>query len=450
MSAPYLNIRDGLWIFFLALLVRIGYAIFFVETEYLVTEDQALYIHLAQEFSISGFLGVTPERTPGYPLFISIINNIFSGNLWNVVIVQIILDSISCVVIALMAKSLFNKGFFVAGILSAINLNMVILSASLLTDTLFLFLFVLFLFSLLKYFQSERIEWLFLLVLFVSLSTLVRAASYYLLPILLIVLVIWRIWQKDSILKIFKLILLYLVVVGVFLGSIHHRNYQQYGSTAFVSQTGVAILGWIVPATYQYSGQGSYQEGQQLSRVRLASALQRDQLDELPLDPFESSSYQINVGKDILREFGLINVLKAWITSSTINLLAPSVAFAPALRAMDHPSFYATKGRGMVEKIFDYIKNSSGFIYLSILTIGTIISLIFMIMALLGAFKMVLSQPLIITSTLLLLVGYFLAITGTIIGVKYRLPLEPILVLFVTYFLNGYVFKYGGFSKDSH
>jgi len=104
----------------------------------------------------------------------------------------------------------------------------------------------------------------------------------------------------------------------------------------------------------------------------------------------------------------------------------------------------------MVEKIFDYIKNSSGFIYLSILTIGTIISLIFMIMALLGAFKMVLSQPLIITSTLLLLVGYFLAITGTIIGVKYRLPLEPILVLFVTYFLNGYVFKYGGFSKDSH
>jgi hypothetical protein len=48
------------------------------------------------------------------------------------------------------------------------------------------------------------------------------------------------------------------------------------------------------------------------------------------------------------------------------------------------------------------------------------------------------------------LVGYFLAITGTIIGVKYRLPLEPILVLFVTYFLNGYVFKYGGSSKDSH
>ena len=34
-------------------------------------------------------------------------------------------------------------------------------------------------------------------------------------------------------------------------------------------------------------------------------------------------------------------------------------------------------------------------------------------------------------------VGYFLAITGPIIGVKYRLPLEPILTLFVTYFLIG-------------
>jgi len=445
------RIKHSLFIiFFLALLIRTGYAFFFVETEYLVTEDQALYIRLAQEFSISGFLGVTPERTPGYPLFVSFINNIFNGSLWNVIIVQIILDSVSCVVIAIMAKSLFNKGFFVAGILSAINLNMVILSATLLTDTLFLFLFILFLFSLLKYFQSERIEWLFLLVIFLSLSTLVRAVSYYLLPILLAVLVIWRIWKKDSILKILKLILLYLVIVGVFLGSIHHRNYQQYGSTAFVSQTGVAILGWIVPATYQYSGQGNYQEGKQLSKARLASALQRDQLDELPKNPFESSSYEMNVGKDILREFGLTNVLKAWVISSTINLFAPSVAFAPALRAIDHPSFYETKGNGAIRKLFNYIKNSDKFLYLSILTIGTITSLIFMVMVLFGAFRMTISQPLIITSTLFLIVGYFLTITGTIIGVKYRLPLEPIFILFATYFLNGCTFKYRGSSKNSN
>ena len=445
------RIKHSLFIiFFLALLIRTGYAFFFVETEYLVTEDQALYIRLAQEFTTSGFLGVTPERTPGYPLFVSTINNLFDGNLWNVVIVQNILDSISCIVIALMAKSIFNKGLLVSGILSAINLNMVVLSSTLLTDTLFLFFFILFLFSLLKYFQSGYIKWVFFLALFLSLSTLVRAASYYLLPIILIMLVIFSVWKKDNFIKTIKLILLYLVVIGVFLGSIHHRNYQQYGSTAFVSQSGIAMLGWIVPATYQYSGQGNYQEGQLLAKEKLALSLQNDKLDALPSNPFENSLYQVNVGKDILSEFGIINVLKAWTVSSIINLLAPSVAFSPALRAIDHPSFYATKGNGMVEKLFNYIKNNSGLLYLSILTIGTIISLIFMVMVLFGAFRMTISQPLVITSTLFLIVGYFLTITGTIIGVKYRLPLEPIFILFATYFLNGCTFKYRESSKNSN
>ena len=429
-------VKDGLIIFFLALLVRVGYAFLFVEPEYLFTEDQTLYIKLAQQFPDSGFLSLTSERMPGYPLFIVSIYSIFGEVIWSVILIQILLDSISCVVIALMAKSLFGKGFWIAGVLSVVNLNMMILSASVLTDTLFLFLFILFIFSLLQYLQNERTRWLVLLVLFISLATLVRPSSYYLLPILLIGLVVWRLWHRDTILKIGKLVILYLVIVGVLLGSIHQRNYQQYGSTALVSQTGAHFLGWVVPATYQYSGQGSYQEGQWLARERLASALQRDQLEVLSPNPFESSSYQTNVGKDILFELGFLNVLKAWVVGSTINLLAPSVAYAPALRAMEHPSFYETKGSGIVEKLFNYIKNSNGFLYLSILAVGTVISIIFTMLALVGVFKMISALPPITTTTLLLLVGYFFAITGPIIGVKYRLPIEPILTLFATYFLN--------------
>ena len=430
-------VKDATLLFLLALLVRVSYAILFVEIEYLLSEDQMGYIQLAQQFPESGFLGMTSERVPGYPLFISSIYTVFGESLWNVISIQILLDSASCVVIALMAKSLFGKGFWIAGVLSVINLNMIILSASLLTDTLFLFLFILFIFSLLQYLQNERTSWLILLVLFISLATLVRPSSYYLLPILLIGLVVWRLWHRDTILKIGKLVILYLVIIGVLLGGIHQRNYQQYGSTALVSQTGTHLLGWIVPATYQYSGQGSYQEGQQLARKRLALALQRDQLETLSPNPFESSLYQANVGKDVLFELGSLNMLKAWVAGSTINLLAPSVAYAPALRAMEHPSFYETEGSGIVEKLFNYIKNSSGLLYLSILAVGTIISIIFTMLALIGVFKMISVLPPITVTTLLLLVEYFLVITGPIIGVKYRLPIEPILTLFVTYFFVG-------------
>ena len=429
-------VKDGLIIFFLALLVRVGYAFLFVEPEYLFTEDQTLYIKLAQQFPDSGFLGLTPERMPGYPLFIASIYSIFGEVMWNVILIQILLDSISCIMIATIAHLLFDKGFWIAGVLSSINLNMVILSSTFLPDTLFLFLFILFLFSFSQYLQNKNIRWFFLLTLFISLATLVRPSSYYLLPILLIGLVGWRLWERDTVIKISKLVALYLLVVGTLLGSIHQRNYQQYGSIALASNTGSHLLNWVVPATYQYSGQGSYQEGQKLAREKLAFVLQNDHLERLPSNPFASSSYQANVGKELLFEFGFMNILKAWVVGSTINLLAPSVAYAPALRAMEHPSFYEAKGAGTFEKLINYIKNTSGFLYLSILAVGTIISITFTMLALIGVFKMISALPPITTTTLLLLVGYFFAITGPIIGVKYRLPIEPILTLFVTYFLN--------------
>ena len=139
------------------------------------------------------------------------------------------------------------------------------------------------------------------------------------------------------------------------------------------------------------------------------------------------------MAKDILFEFGFMSMFKAWVVGSSINLMAPSVAIAPALRAIEHPSFYETKGKGVVEKLYNYINDSNGFMYLSVLSIGTIISLLFNLVALFGVFKMAFTLPRRIPIKLLLFIGYFLAITGPIIGVKYRLPIEPILIIFVTY-----------------
>jgi hypothetical protein len=130
---------------------------------------------------------------------------------------------------------------------------------------------------------------------------------------------------------------------------------------------------------------------------------------------------------------GIFNILKAWTVGAAINLLAPSVAFSPALRSMDHPSFYETKGVGLIDKLFNYIKNSSGLFYLLILAIGTVTSILFILLALVGVFKMFLQLPPITVTTLIILAGYFLVITGPIIGVKYRLPIEPLLTLFASY-----------------
>jgi hypothetical protein len=425
--------RDIFLLFVFSLIVRIAYFIFFVEPEYLFIEDQAQYISLGKQFADIGFLGIPTERVPGYPFFISSIFAVLGESVQKVILVQIILDSISCVLIALMANLLFKKGYWVAGILSAINLNMVILSSLILTDTLFLFFFNLFLFSILKYFQNHNIKWFFLIVLFISLSTLIRPVTYYLLPILLVSLVGWRLVNQDSIINVGKLIVIYIITVLIAFSSIHQRNFQEYGSISIVSQTGTHFLGWVIPATYQYSGLGSYQEGQKLAKKRLVEALERDQLDELPLNLFERSSYQSSVSKHLLLEFGLYRVVKAWFVGTSINLIAPSVSYAPALRSMEHPSFYETQGNGVVAKIVNYLKNSSGLKYISILAFGSLFSISFILLALFGFYRMLGSVNFPSLFTLAILITYFMAITGPIIGVKYRLPIEPILSIFATY-----------------
>jgi len=443
------TIKDSLILFLVAFIVRAGYVFFFVESEYLFTEDQVQYIQLSQQLHKDGLLGLSLERVPGYPLFLAVINDIFGDNIWNLIAAQIVLDSLSCVMIGLLARDIFLKGFWVAGIMSAFNLNMVILSASLLSDTLFLFFFILFIFTTVRYLQRGYISYLILSIVLLSIATMVRSASYYLLPVLLLSLIVWRFYRKDSIVKVVRIITLYVFIVTAILGGVHHKNYTQYQSTALVSHTGSHLLNWVFPATYQYSGQGSYEEGYAISRERLKFSLSRDKLPVLPSNQFESSAYQARVGKEILLELGIVSIVKAWTVGSIINLLAPSLSYAPVVRSIKHPSFYETAGSGAIEKLWNYIQNSDTWVYLLILAVGTIVSSLFVFLALAGIVKVVTSirsnkenniQPIVI-SMLLILAGYFLAITGPIIGVKYRLPLEPILTLFVTYFLIRVKFK---------
>ena len=433
-------LKSCLIIFLIAVAARFSYAFFFIRPEYLLLEDQGQYIKLALEFPKTGFLGITPERVPGYPLFLSLLYSIFEENNQYIIAVQAIIDSISCILIGLLSQLIFSRGLLISGIISALNLNMIILSATILTDTLFLFLFIIFLLSLVKYLQKETWLWLFLSILFLSIATLVRPVSYYLLPVLFIGLVAWRVWQRDSVIKISMILVLCVSIVASILGGIQHRNYTKYNAAALASDTGTHLLGWVVPATYQYSGMGTYQEGQLLAREKFNLAQKRDDLSSLPSNPFDASVYQSNIGKEILLEFGFFRIVKAWTVGSIINLLAPSAAYAPIVRNMEHhPSFYKTQGKNGIDKLYNYVNDSNGFLYLSILTIGTLVSTLFLFLSIIGFIKIILSSyrkeknaiPLRIIITLLALAGYFLAITGPIIGVKYRLPIEPILTIFI-------------------
>jgi len=278
-----------------------------------------------------------------------------------------------------------------------------------------------------------------------ALATFIRPVSYYLIPILFFLLVLWwLVYKKESLLNVSFLSSICLLIVAVILGGIHYRNYTVYNSTSFVSQSGTHLLYWVVPAVYQYSGQGSYQNGKEWANQSLKRAMFHDKIKVLPTNKFQSSEYMVGVAKVALMELGALNVIKAWFAGSVINIFSPSIAYAPFVRNMDHPSFYETTGNGMVEKLFNYINNVDGLFYLSLLILGGIFSSIFILLAMIGLGKMCITKDTFcgIKSNIapvvfmVFIVGYFLAITGPIVGVKYRLPIEPILTIFVVYGLK--------------
>ena len=445
-----MTIKRALLIFIIALTVRVVYAWFFIDTSSLTHEDQALYINLGQNMAQTGeFLKIVGDgyttdwvtsRVPGYPQFLAVIYTLFGENNMAVVWVQVIIDSLTCVVIGLIAESIVSRGFLIAGLISAINLNMIILSGMILTDTLFLFLFSLFILFAFNYLKHLTKLQLFLAVSFLSLATLVRSVSYFLIILLLLLLIFELVRRKVKLKQILYTVLIYLIPVVIALGPLHHRNYDKYNSFLLVSQGGKHTLKWVVPAVYQYSGQGSYQEGQLLAKDYFEDSMRRDNLQMVTNDPFKNSSYQMQAAKGLLTELGLFNIVHAWSAGAIINFLSPSAAYAPVVRAMDHPSFYATSGDGAIEKLINYITNTNGFIYLMIIVVGSLISLIFLVVSMFGAYKMIkFPQPgrwnkgTILF--LLFIIIYFVAITGPIVGVKYRLPMEPIMTIFFSYAL---------------
>ena len=441
-----MKIKKILFVFLVALTMRIVYAWFFVDASNLILEDQMMYIQLGGTMAETGdFLQNTSkgytmvtDRVPGYPAFLAAVYTIFGENNIAVVAVQAFIDSLTCVVIGLIAETVIARSFLVSGFISVINLNMIVLSGMILTDTLFLFLFslfILFIFNYLKY--PTKIQ-LFTAISFLCLATLVRPVSYYLVFFLLPLLIGLFVWKNITFKQAIYSLVLYIIPVLIAFGSLHYRNYDEYNSFSLTSQGGGHALNWVVPASYQYSGQGSYQEGKTFAKSYIERSMSRDNIDGLSDNPFERSSYRIKAAKDALEDLGLMNMLHAWSVGAAINMLTPSAAYMPVVRAMEHPSFYATPGDGAVEKLINYVTNTNGLFYLSIIAIGTLISIVFIIIFVYGLYKMayfawVENRNREILFLSLFIIIYFFAITGPIIGVKYRLPVEPIMTLFFAY-----------------
>ena len=97
-----------------------------------------------------------PSACPDYFIFLAAIVSIFGENFLPSLVIQSVIDSVTCVMIGVLGWYIYSKhwGFF--GLLAAIWPNLFIHSGLLLGDTLFIFFFVWFLLSFTSFYINPR------------------------------------------------------------------------------------------------------------------------------------------------------------------------------------------------------------------------------------------------------------------------------------------------------
>ena len=441
------KIKNYMLVFIVSFIIRIVYVFILTPESHFITgsEDSKTYIELSNAIyetggkfvkeSSNGVYIPETDRVPIYLYFIALIKYINYDNYIKIIILlQCILDSITCVLTGILVQRIFNKHFFFGALLGSININMIISTGYILTETLFLFMFMLMLIVFLN--KTKRYSTLkyILLGLLLSFCALIKTVMYYLIPLLVISYIIinnknvnYKILLRNAVLIILPIVLT--------LGPIHYKNYRLYKTFAFTSQGGGHTMGFLVPQIYQTSGMGSYHEG--FDWINGLYNKRLDKIDSLELsNPFRHSEIRMNTAKEGMKEIGLFNMAKAWIIGGVINVSLPSIHLNKSVREMKRVSFYITGGNNIFEKIKLFLFNSNSIKYIVIMASFGFITVLLNIIKIIGISIFIKHKIYFDEFVLLLIPLYFIIIAGPVLSARFRIPIEPIMIIFFIYGIN--------------
>jgi hypothetical protein len=117
----------------------------------------------------------------------------------------------------------------------------------------------------------------------------------------------------------------------------------------------------------------------------------------------------------------------AWLEGMAINLGAPALIGDPRVRALARPSFYHTPGSSLWEKARSYLFADTG-LYQLLLIIGLIAMLPFLALQAIGFVMLARTMPWAAVFAAGV-IAYFLVVNGPVASAKYRMPIEPVLIV---------------------
>ena len=423
-------------VFLMALIIR---GIFLLNVishpQVILQPDSKMYVSLAQGLRQYGefCLVSNPEqahvdRVPGYPFFVAGLLWLFGGSLIAVVAVQVVLDSLSCVLIYSLAELFWEGMGCVAGVLASLSAGMITYSLFILNDSLFLFLFLLALVVMFRF--LKRPHWRLGVVLGGGLGilALIRPVIVYLPFVLLPFFGAYfsfnvRLPVRRTLSSLFGLGIAFVLTISPWLT----RNYIHYGRFQLTAQAGEHLLQYIVPFTWQYSRGVPFIEGMKQANELFSARARQEGWDLSNMKAFDMSDQQVRMAIDILKGEPKNAIIKAWVFGMAKNLLAPAVIDLSYLLRIERPHFFYTEGKTLWERGWNLVRQMKGFF--AWVLVGSMAGLAVARVVQTWGFILLVKKDCWRALLLLLIIGYFLILSGPVGYAKYRLPYEPILII---------------------
>jgi hypothetical protein len=252
--------RSGyiLFIIILAILVKLSLFIFVSihapQSKFM--PDSHDYLKLADVLASKGVFARLEEgklvcetfRTPGYPLFLAILNGILKIPLSGVVFLQVLMTLLAAFVTYKTALWIDEKIAFLGAAIMLFDIPVSIFSLLLLTETLFMVALSLFMLSFVIYLKNRKFGILALSAIILAIAVYIRPIAYYLgIAIFFFILYI----NRHRGLKIcVSQALVFLVVTYSIIGAWQFRNYALSHNAAFSSVEGLNLAAFGLVHSY--------------------------------------------------------------------------------------------------------------------------------------------------------------------------------------------------------
>lgn len=171
------------------------------------------------------------NRTPGYPLFLAVLNRVFGLSFNFIILIQILLITLTGFIVYKTAYELDKNIALLASFIFLFDQPTTISSLMLLTAALYTVFMAGFIYLFLKYLRERKIGTLTLSALILAAATYIRPTSYYLGICLAcgILYAFLRIDIKKGIIHALIMLLIFYSILGLW----HYRNYVRVENPDF-------------------------------------------------------------------------------------------------------------------------------------------------------------------------------------------------------------------------